>query len=126
MRRRPGSYPVASFAEAVAAEVAPFNIAARTDFRYGSAQIAPPIAAYDNTPAHAFRSMLDSAQTQAPGDPAKMAAVMIDSVDQEPAPLRLLIGSDAYQRTHRVLAGRLAALEAHEALAGTTDVSDED
>lgn len=124
---------IEGFAEAVAAEVAPFNIGltivepggARTEFRYGSAQIAPPIAAYDNTPAHAFRSMLDPAQTQAPGDPAKMAAAMIDSVDQEPAPLRLLLGSDAYQRTHQVLAGRLAALEAQKALAATTDVSDE-
>jgi NAD(P)-dependent dehydrogenase (short-subunit alcohol dehydrogenase family) len=125
---------IEGFAEAVAAEVAPFNIGvtivepggARTEFRYGSAQIAPPIAAYDNTPAHAFRSMLDPAHTQAPGDPAKMAAAMIDSVGQDPAPLRLLLGSDAYQRTHQVLAGRLAALEAQKALAATTDVSAED
>ena len=125
---------IEGFTEAVAAEVAPFNIGvtivepggARTEFRYGSAQIAPPMAAYDNTPAHAFRSMLDPAQTQAPGDSAKMAAAIIDSVDREPAPLRLLLGSDAYQRTHQVLAGRLAALEAQKALAATTDVSAED
>ena len=125
---------IEGFAEAVAAEVAPFNIGvtivepggARTEFRYGSAQIAPPIAAYDDNPAHAFRSMLDPTQAQAPGDPAKMAAAMIDSVDSEPAPLRLLLGSDAYQRTRQVLAGRLAALEVQEALAATTDVSDED
>ena len=125
---------IEGFAEAVAAEVAPFNIGvtivepggARTEFRYGSAQIAPPIAAYDSTPAHTFRSMLDPARAQAPGDPAKMAAAMIDSVDSEPAPLRLLLGSDAYQRTHQVLAGRLAALEAQEALAATTDVSNAD
>jgi len=47
-------------------------------------------------------------------------------VDSEPAPLRLMLGSDAYQRTHQVLAGRLAALEAQEALAATTDVSNAD
>ncbi len=125
---------IEGFAEAVAAEVAPFNIGitivepggARTEFRYGSAQIAPPIAAYDNTPAHAFGSMLDPTQTQAPGDPAKMAAAIIDSVDHDPAPLRLLLGSDAYQCTHQVLAGRIAALEAQKALAATTDVSDKD
>ena len=125
---------IEGFTEAVAAEVAPFNIGvtivepggARTEFRYGSAQIAPPITAYDSTPAHAFRSMLDPTQAQAPGDPAKMAAAIIDSVDSEHAPLRLLLGSDAYQRTHQVIAGRLAALEAQKALAATTDVSNGD
>ena len=55
-----------------------------------------------------------------------MAAAMVDSVDQEPAPLRLLLGSDAYQRTHQVLADRISALEAQEALAATTNVSDQD
>ena len=121
---------IEGFAEAVAAEVAPFGIGitivepggARTEFRYGSAQTAPPIAAYDAAPAHGFQSMLG---TQAPGDPAKMAAAMIDSVDAEPAPLRLLLGSDAYQRTHQVLAARLAALEGGQALAATTDITSE-
>ena len=121
---------IEGFCEAVAAEVAPFGIGitivepggARTEFRYGSAQTAPPIAAYDGTPAHGFRAMLGTA---APGDPAKMAAAIIDSAEVEPAPLRLLLGSDAYQRTHQVLAGRLAALEAQESLAATTDVTGE-
>lgn len=124
---------IEGFAEAIAPEVAPFGIGitivepggARTEFRYGSAQTAPPIAAYDATPAHTFREMLDPAHAQALGDPAKMAAAIIDSAGTEPAPLRLLLGTDAYQHTHQVLAGRLAALEAQEALAATTDVSDE-
>jgi hypothetical protein len=46
-----------------------------------------------------------------------------DFVRTEPAPLRLLLGSDAYHRTRQILAGRLAALEAQKALAATTDVS---
>lgn len=121
---------IEGFCEAVAAEVAPFGIGitivepggARTEFRYGSALTAPPIAAYDATPAHGYRAMLGTA---APGDPAKMAAAIIDSVEVEPAPLRLLLGSDAYQRTHQVLAARLTALEAQHALAATTDVTDQ-
>jgi NAD(P)-dependent dehydrogenase (short-subunit alcohol dehydrogenase family) len=125
---------IEGFAEAVAAEVAPFNIgitivepgSARTEFRYGNAQIAPPIAAYDGTSAHDFRSRLDPGQPQPLGDPAKMAAVIIDSVAMEPAPLRLLLGSDAYERTRHVLAGRLAALENQQALTATTDFSTED
>ena len=125
---------IEGFAEAVAAEVAPFNIGvtlvepggAHTEFRFGSAQIAPPIADYDGTPAHIFRSLLDPARKE-PGDPAKIATTttIIASVDQEPAPLRLLLGSDAYQRTHQVLADRLAALEAQKALAATTDFTGE-
>ncbi len=58
-------WDIEGFTEAVAAEVAPFGIGitivepggARTEFRYGSAQAAPPIAAYDDTPAHGFVSM---------------------------------------------------------------------
>jgi NAD(P)-dependent dehydrogenase (short-subunit alcohol dehydrogenase family) len=121
---------IEGFAEAIAPEVAPFGIGitivepggARTEFRYGSAQVAPPIAAYDATPAHGFRAMLDPAHALAPGDPAKMAAAIIDSAGLDPAPLRLLLGSDAYERTHQVLATRLAALEAQKDLAAATDI----
>jgi NAD(P)-dependent dehydrogenase (short-subunit alcohol dehydrogenase family) len=124
---------IEGFAEAVSAELAPFNIGvtlvepggARTEFRFGSAQIAPPIADYDGTPAHTFRSLLDPARKEH-GDPVKVANAIIASVDQEPAPLRLLLGSDAYQRTHQVLSDRLAALEAQKAMAATTDVTGED
>ncbi len=84
--------------------------------------MAPPIAAYDATPAHGFRAMLDPAHALASGDPAKMAAAIIDSASLDPAPLRLLLGSDAYERS---LATRLAALEAQKDLAASTDVRDE-
>jgi hypothetical protein len=57
-----------------------------------------------------------------------MAAIIIDHHRQRRhrAPLRLLLGSDAYQRTHQALAARLATPEAQRALAATTDVSGED
>jgi NAD(P)-dependent dehydrogenase (short-subunit alcohol dehydrogenase family) len=59
---------IEGFAEAVAQEVAPFGIGmtivepggARTEFRYGSAQVANLIPAYDNNPAHSFLAMLGS------------------------------------------------------------------
>ncbi|TQS46503.1 SDR family oxidoreductase [Cryptosporangium phraense] len=118
---------IEGFAEAVAAEVAPFGIGvtivepggARTEFRSGSARLAPAIDAYDGGPAHAYRGAL---RTPAIGDPAKMAAAMIASVDVDPAPLRLLLGSDAFSRTRAVLARRLADLEAQRDLAASTDV----
>jgi NAD(P)-dependent dehydrogenase (short-subunit alcohol dehydrogenase family) len=120
---------IEGFAEAIAPEVAPFGIGitivepggARTEFRYGSAQVAPPMAAYEATPAHGFRARLDP-DAPATGDPARMAAAIIDSAGLDPAPLRLLLGSDAYERTHQVLATRLASLEAQKDLAATTDV----
>ncbi|GII05563.1 hypothetical protein Pta02_75710 [Planobispora takensis] len=60
---------IEGFAEAVAQEVAPFGIGvtivepggARTEFRYGSAQVADLMPAYDGNPAHAFLAMLDPA-----------------------------------------------------------------
>ena len=54
---------------------------------------------YDGNPAHAFQAMLDPANGLAPGDPARMAARIIDSVDIDPAPLRLMLGSQALQTT---------------------------
>ena len=54
---------------------------ARTEFRYGTAQVAELLPAYDNTPAHSFLRMLDPENGLAPGDPARMAAAIINSVD---------------------------------------------
>ena len=85
-------WDIEGFAEAVAQEAAPFGIGvtivepggARTEFRYGSAPVADLIPAYDNNPAHSFLTMLDPANGLAPGDPARMAARIIESVDIDP------------------------------------------
>jgi hypothetical protein len=50
-----------------------------------------------------------------------MAKGMIDSVDQNPAPLRIALGSDAYTFIHTALTERLADLEAQQDLAFSTD-----
>ena len=55
------------------------------------------------------------------GDPAKMVKVMIDSVDQNPAPKRIALGSDAYAIIQTALTERLAALEAQKEIALSTD-----
>ena len=122
---------IEGFVESVAQEVAPFGIGmtivepggARTEFRYGSAQVAQLMPEYDNTPAHAFLSMLDPNNGLAPGDPARMAAAMIASVDQEPAPLRMVLGSQALQSTLSVLRQRIRDFEAQADLAASTDFS---
>ena len=120
---------IEGFVEAVAQEVAPFGIGmtivepggARTEFRYGSAQVAQLMPVYDATPAHSFLRMLDPGNGLAPGDPARMAARIIESVDVEPAPLRLLLGSQALACTLATLRQRIAGFEAQTELAASTD-----
>ncbi|MCO5997038.1 SDR family oxidoreductase [Actinoallomurus rhizosphaericola] len=120
---------IEGFAESVAQEVAPFGIGvtivepggARTDFRYGSARVADLMPEYDGTPAHAFQKMLDPANGLAPGDPARMAARIIESVDVEPAPLRMVLGSQALENTVTVLRDRITSFEKQTELAASTD-----
>ncbi len=59
----------------------------------GGAQVAKPMPVYDGPPAHGFLPMPDTKSGPAPGDPARIAARIIESVDVEPAPLRIVLGS---------------------------------
>jgi len=120
---------IEGFVESVAQEVASFGIGmtivepggARTEFRHGSAQVAKLMPIYDGTPAHTFLRMLDPKQGLAPGDPARMAARIIESVDIEPAPLRMMLGSQALESTLTTLRKRIAGFEAQTELAASTD-----
>jgi NAD(P)-dependent dehydrogenase (short-subunit alcohol dehydrogenase family) len=120
---------IEGFVESVAQEVASFGIGmtivepggARTEFRYGSAQVAKLTPEYDKTPAHSFLRMLDPKNGPAPGDPARMAARIIESVDMEPAPLRIVLGSQALESTLATLRKRIAGFEAQTKLAASTD-----
>jgi NAD(P)-dependent dehydrogenase (short-subunit alcohol dehydrogenase family) len=120
---------IEGFVESVAQEVASFGIGmtivepggARTAFRYGGAQVAALMPVYDATPAHSFLRMLEPGSGPAPGDPARMAARIIESVDVEPAPLRMVLGSEALETTLATLRKRIAGFEAQTALAGSTD-----
>jgi NAD(P)-dependent dehydrogenase (short-subunit alcohol dehydrogenase family) len=120
---------IEGFVESVAQEVESFGIGmtivepggARTEFRYGSAQVANLMPIYDTTPAHSFLRMLDPKNGLAPGDPARMAARIIESVDVEPAPLRLVLGAQALESTLTTLRKRIAGFEAQTALAASTD-----
>ena len=120
---------IEGFVESVAQEVASFGIGmtivepggARTEFRYGSAQVAELMPIYDDTPAHSFLRMLDPKSGLAPGDPTRMAARIIESVDVEPAPLRMVLGSQALESTLTTLRKRIASFEAQTELAASTD-----
>ena len=120
---------IEGFVELVAQEVASFGIGvtivepggARTEFRYGSAQVAASMPIYDDNPAHSFMRMLDPKNGLAPGDPVRMAARIIESVDVEPAPMRMVLGSLALTSTLETLRKRIAGFEAQAGLAASTD-----
>lgn len=122
-------FGIEGFCESVAQEVAPFNIGitivepggARTEFRYGSAKVANLMTEYDGNPAHNFLGMLDSSKGLAVGDPVRMAARIIESVDKDPAPLRMVLGSQALASTISTLKARIAAYEKQTELAASTD-----
>jgi NAD(P)-dependent dehydrogenase (short-subunit alcohol dehydrogenase family) len=122
---------IEGFIDAVAIEVAPFNIgctiiepgSARTDFRHRSAKLAPKLDAYDVSPASMARRMIEQGLGMPQGDPARMVEIMISSVDQNPAPRRIALGSDAYTVMQKQLSDRLGMLEAQKELAFSTDAS---
>jgi NAD(P)-dependent dehydrogenase (short-subunit alcohol dehydrogenase family) len=102
-------FAVAGISEALAAEVGPLGIqsmvvepgALRTDlFDASSRAVARArLAAYDGTPAHLVRDWIEMANpAQAPGDPVKAAALIVEVTEGETLPSHLLVGSDAYER----------------------------
>lgn len=120
-------FGIEGFCEALAQEVGQFNIGvtmvepggARTEFRYGSAKVAKLMPEYESC--HGFLNMLDASKGLAPGDPAKMAQRIIESVDKEPAPLRMVLGSQALAATIQRLKERVADYETQTELAASTD-----
>jgi len=126
-----GKWGIEGFIEGTAKDVAPFGIemtivepgGARTEFRFDSLQLAEPLAAYDGTPAAMVRGAKDRSRPPL-GDPAKMATRIIESADQHPAPMRLVLGSDAYKFVTAALRERLAQIEPQQATAASTDWAD--
>ncbi|WP_429949470.1 SDR family oxidoreductase [Enterococcus sp. AZ101] len=120
---------IEGFCESVAQELAPFNIGvtivepgnARTEFHSGSAQVTELMPEYDNNPAHAFLTMLDPVNGLAAGDPERMATKIIESAAIEPAPLRMVLGSQALDSTIQTLEKRVADFKKQTELAASTD-----
>jgi len=122
---------IEGFIEALIPEVAPFGIqatlvepgGARTDWAGSNAERAQPLSAYEESTVGAMRRRMATAGLQAfRGDPQKIAKAMIACADEPQAPRRLALGSDAYEALHSTLTARLAALEAQQAIAFSTDV----
>lgn len=125
---------IEGFMDSTALDVAPFGIgvtivepgAARTGFRARGLKIGAKNAAYTASPAHISRQMMLDETTMSIGDPAKMVAAMINSVEITPAPRRLVLGSDAYNGIRKALMERVAALDAQKEIAFSTDFPPDD
>ncbi|HQS46944.1 MAG: short-chain dehydrogenase/reductase [Rhizobiales bacterium 24-66-13] len=123
------------FFDSLAGEVAAFNIGvtivepggARTAFRStASARMGAEPDAYKGTPISMIRSVLDDPKRMPNGDPIKMVRVMIDTVEQEPAPRRIVLGSDSYTMIEKALSERLTSVQTQKELAASTDFPPEE
>lgn len=119
------------FFDSLAAEVSGFNIGvtivepggARTGFRQAAGSQAGVLhEAYRDTPVGTMLGRLADPGFVANGDPAKMAARIIESVDTSPASRRLVLGSDAYGMIENALTGRLEELRLQKNKAPATDL----
>ncbi|MEZ0355428.1 SDR family NAD(P)-dependent oxidoreductase [Mycobacterium sp. SA01] len=123
-------WAVTGYSGVLAQEVAPLGIKVtvlepggmRTDWAGSSMRIAPVRPEYEAT-VGAAAELSQSANLGA-SDPAKVAALLLDIVDMDAPPARLLVGPDAYR--YATAAGRdlLAADERYEALSISTAADD--
>lgn len=115
--------------EGLAAEVKPLGIrvmivepgAFRTHFYDSSLKgAALTIGDYADT---AWKRSPENAvnQKQQPGDPEKAGDVLIDALEREDAPTRLLLGSDAVKAVRATLESRIREVDAWAGLSAKTD-----
>ena len=99
-------FAVEGFSESMAQEVGPHGIRVtliepgpfRTDFQGRSVKVeAQPLPAYAET-VGARRSALQASSGKQPGDPVRAAQAIIQCVESDDPPLRLLLGRIAYDR----------------------------
>ena len=119
---------IEGFVEAVAQEVAFFGIEftlaepGAADTSFGSSKVSPPaMGAYRDTPSGEARRRNEGGTSFVRGDSARMAQVMIDSVEHSPAPRRLVMGGSSYTKIRDTLVRQLAELDAQREVAFSTD-----
>ena len=122
-------FALEGISDTLSKELAPFNIAVtavapgsfRTDWA-GRSMVRSPRAIddYDASFEPVRRARIEKSGKQL-GDPARAAQAILRLVDSESPPAHLLLGSDALALVRAALAGRLAEIDAWEAVTRSTD-----
>ena len=121
-------WAIGGFSEALAAEVAPLGIKVtviepggmRTDWAGSSMTIPPVSAPYQGTVGAAARATAGFKRV-ANSDPQKVAGIVLDVAGRDDLPLRLLVGSDAYEYGREAWRHRIETDEKWEALSRSAD-----
>lgn len=111
-------FALEGFSEALADELLPLGIKVtivepgdfRTDFLARSIEMADPIDDYADS-VGAIRKKPAELFGREPGDPALAAAAIIQVVDSQDPPMRLVLGADALERIHAKIDRQLAELD---------------
>lgn len=120
---------IEGFVEAVRQEVASFGIdfllvepgPTATNFGAGL-DVAEALDVYHDTASGQLRRAILSGEFTIKGDAEKSVAAMITALDQPTMPLRLALGSTAYDNIDAALERRLAELREQKAVAYSADV----
>ncbi|MDX3234614.1 oxidoreductase [Streptomyces sp. ME03-5709C] len=118
-----------AFSEALASELAPLGVRVllvepgmfRTKIA-SNMVLAPENAAYRET-SGALREMVAGVKGQEPGDPAKAAAAILEVLEAENPPLRLVLGGDAVDALRAHHEAVLADMAAWETLSRSTEIA---
>ena len=119
---------VEGFSEVLSRETAPFGIKVtivepggfRTDFAGSSTNLSEGDPEYDSTVGATARFQRDYNGKQ-PGDPRKAAQVIVQLTKENKPPLRLLLGSDAYNGAEKNDLARLEEARRWKELSLSTD-----
>lgn len=129
-----GKFALEAWSEALRDEVAPLGIKVtivepgnfRTEFA-GDTNMRPARRMDEYRPAIApIEKFLYGQAGHQPGDPVKAAELMMAVVEAATPPLRLMLGTDAYELWERVVAARNADLDAWRSLGEATAYPDAD
>jgi len=122
-------FAVEGFSESMAQEVGPHGIRVtiiepgpfRTDFQGRSVKVVPnPLGAYADT-VGARRATLQASDGKQPGDPVRAADAIIEVVESDDPPLRLLLGKIAFDRAGEKFESMLRSREAWRDVTLRTD-----
>jgi NAD(P)-dependent dehydrogenase (short-subunit alcohol dehydrogenase family) len=123
---------VEGFSEVLSREVRPLGIKVtiiepggfRTDFAGSSTKLSEGHSEYDSTVGATARFQRDYNGKQ-PGDPKKAAQAIVQLTQEQKPPLRLLLGSDAYNGAEKNDLARLEEARTWKELSLSTDFESE-